>query len=125
MSGNDICDDNKAKTIKIRTWAVAFALIVLQVIFWKWWTILTGVVTAFAAYYVAEVLVKKDELLEELHEFVMENWGDCIVWVIAVILIIVQVFALGWWTLLTGPCTILVAFLLQKLFGKVSEYLNE
>ena len=59
---DDSCDSNTEKKIKIWTWGIAFVLIVLQVAFLKWWTVLTGVATAFAAYYVAEMLIKMDDI---------------------------------------------------------------
>ena len=121
---DDSCDSNTEKKIKIWTWGIAFVLIVLQVAFLKWWTVLTGVATAFAAYYVAEMLIKMDDIKEVISEFFAENKGNSILWIVAAILIVVQIFIWQWWTLLTGPLTVLIAFLLQKLFGVLSGYFN-
>lgn len=119
---DDDFDANKVKKIRIWTFAIALTLVVLQVLFLKWWAILTGVVTIVAAYYVSEVLVNADELLEDVNEFVTDNKANIVLWVIAGILIIVQIFVIGWWTLLTGPLTIIIFFLLQELFVVILDY---
>ena len=125
----DVCNANKNKSIKVWTWAIAFALIVLQVVFLKWWTILTGTATALAAYYVADILVRMDEVSDKVYEFLNkikeEHKTDCVCWIIAATLIIVQIFILEWWVLLTGPLTVLITILLLKLLGVISRYFNE
>lgn len=110
----DFLDNKRMSKAKLVVWAFALLLIILQVIFWGWWTILTGLVTGVIAYYVADVLVNT----KKYWEFRIV----AVVWILAVVLIIVQILALGWWTILTAPFTIALAFFLPRWIRGISNY---
>lgn len=114
----DFLDNTRMSKAKLVVWAFALLLIILQVIFLGWWTILTGLVTGVIAYYVADVLVNTKKYWELIGEYRIV----AVVWILAVVLIIVQILALGWWTILTAPFTIALAFFLPRWIRGISNY---
>lgn len=100
-------------------WSIAAILITLQVIFLQWWTILTGILTAIAVIYA--FLIKKG-----IEEAPKENrkqmiWVQGLTWGIAMLLIILEIIFWGWWAILSGVATFVVAqFISLKNLNKRS-----
>lgn len=114
--------DKELDKVKLYFWIVVLLLIAAQIIALRWWAILTGIITFIIAMFVDDLISNREEIKEQIQEWMDENKGDLLVYVIAIIAILVEAFTIGWWTILAGPATLLVAFLLNKLIKAIAEH---
>lgn len=114
--------DKELDKVKLYFWIVVLLLIAAQIIALKWWAILTGIITFIIAMLVDNLISNREEIKEQIQEWMDENRGDLLLYVIAIIAILVESFTIGWWTILAGPVTLLVAFLLNNLIRAIADH---
>ena len=81
---------------KVILWILTLVFVVIQIIFFGWWSILSGLITIIATVVLSNCHFSLDSL-------------DFIVWPIVSYLIILEILFWGWWAILLGLLTIIVA----------------
>ncbi len=115
---------SNAKVIRLSVWLTAILLIAVQVVFLKYWTILTGLLTCALALFVAEFLVRLKTIGKMLQIIVRHHMLEIVVWTLAIVAIVVEAFVWKWWTCLTGIVTLFVAYLLTGVLRYIWAYFN-
>lgn len=115
---------SNAKVIRLSVWLTAILLIAVQVVFLKYWTILTGLLTCALALFVAESLVRLKTIGKMLQIIVRQHMLEIVVWTLAIVAIVVEAFVWKWWTCLTGIVTLFVAYLLTGVLPYIWAYFN-
>lgn len=115
---------SNAKVIRLSVWLTAILLIAVQVVFLKYWTILTGLLTCALALFVAEFLVRLKTIGKMLQIIVRHHMLEIVVWTLAIVAIVVEAFMWKWWTCLTGIVTLFVAYLLTGVLRYIWAYFN-
>lgn len=107
--------DSTKRIIRLSVWSLALVLIIVQAIFFRWWTFATGPVTAVIAFFTAN-------FCEDFKENARRNIVNIVIWALAIIAIIAQIILWKWWTILTGIITVAIAVLITLAASRVSDY---
>ena len=107
---------------RLYIWICAILLIVVQVILLRWWTIITGPITIFIAILIEHLISKREMIKEQIRTWIHQNMSDSFVYAIAIIAIIVEILTIKWWTIIAGPATLFLAYLLNNLKKAVVKY---
>lgn len=107
--------DSTKRIIRLSVWSLALVLIIVQAIFFGWWTLATGPVTAVIAFFTAS-------FCEDFKENARRNIVNIVIWALAIIAIIAQIILWKWWTILTGIITVAIAVLITLAASRVSDY---
>ena len=113
----DMPISSNAKTIRRYVWLTAFLLVVLQIVFLKWWAILTAPLTLVLAFFMAEFLIHFKTILRRYKMYM-------VVWTVAIVAIILEAFLWQWWACLSGIATLVVAYLISCAISRVRRYFN-
>lgn len=88
-------------------WGIAAILLMLQVIFLQWWTILTGIITLIIVKYAFVIKNGIEKAPKENKKQMI--WVQGFTWGIVVLLIILEIIFWSWWAILSGVATFVVA----------------
>ena len=111
--------DKELDKVKLYFWIGAVLLIVVQIIALEWWAILTGIITFILAMLGDKLISDREEIKEAIQTWMSENRREIVVYLIALIAIVVEIFTIGWWSILAAPATLIVAYLLNKLIDAI------
>ena len=107
---NEIEEKRQQKIKVVSTWCIwgiAAILLMLQVIFLQWWTILTGIITLIIVKYAFVIKNGIEKAPKENKKQMI--WVQGFTWGIVVLLIILEIIFWSWWAILSGVATFVVA----------------